>query len=134
MKTYSSPLRKDNGFHESDDTGVLYVLTVADAANTLMRMMDEGEICLQELTGDHFQNMLQHIANDISFDWDEEIRWRIRSWKEIKDAKAKQPEETEGIAEEPSLADLQRAAAREAMAEEHLAPFDDADQEPWDGC
>ena len=91
-------IAKDNGFHESDDTGVLYVLTIADAANTLMRMMDEGEICLQELTGDHFQNMLQHIANDISFDWDEEIRWRIRSWKEIKD-KEEAAEETEGFAE-----------------------------------
>ena len=126
-------IAKDNGFHESDDTGVLYVLTVADAANTLTRMMDEGEICLQELTGDHFRDMLQHIANDISFDWDEEIRWRIRSWKEIKD-KEDAAEETEGFAEEPSLADLQRAAAREAIADEHFAPFDDADQEPWDGC
>jgi len=44
------------------------------------------KICLQELTGDHFRHILQHIANDITFDRDEEIRCRIRGWKEINDS------------------------------------------------
>lgn len=121
-------LAVDNGFHETDDTGALYLLSVADAINTLMRMIDEGEIFLQELTGDNYRDLLQHIADNITFDWDEEIRWRIRAWKEIKAEKAEEAADDEAFALEA------RAAAAEAIADEYFAPFDTPDQEPWDGC
>ncbi|MDX9863205.1 MAG: hypothetical protein RBT34_00215 [Anaerolineaceae bacterium] len=124
---------KTNGFHESDETGVLYILTVADAVNTLLRMLDDKSIGLQELTGDNFQDLFQHVADNLTFDWDDQIRYVIEEWQDIRRTKAQEAEDAEIRAAEEALIAEARAAAAEAIADNHYARFDCDDQEPFDG-
>jgi uncharacterized protein YihD (DUF1040 family) len=124
---------KDNGFQESDDTGVLYILTVADAANTLLNMLEDGRIRLQELTGDNFRDLFQHIADNLTFDWDDQIRYVIEDWQNIRKTKAEEAEDAGIRADEEALIAETRAAAAEAIADNHYARFDCDDQEPFDG-
>jgi hypothetical protein len=122
-----------NGFYESDDTGVLYVLTVADAVNSLTGMIDDESIGLQELTGDNLQDLFQHIADHLTFDWDNEIRYVVQEWQDIRRTKAQEAEDAEIKAAEELLAAEAHAAAAEAIADEHHARHDYGDQEPFDG-
>lgn len=118
----------DNEFCEGDGTGILYTLTIADVVGPLARMIEEKEIGMGELTGNTFQDMVQSIANNLAFDWEAEIRYRILAWQEIKNKKAEEMK----AADEAFTAEA-RAAAAEAIADEHLAQYDLPDQEPWDG-
>ncbi|MCD4673342.1 MAG: cytochrome P450 [Anaerolineaceae bacterium] len=63
------------------DGGKLYQLAIEYVSSVLVKMIQNGEIALNELDGAGLSALLKHLEENIPFDLEDEIYNQIQEWR-----------------------------------------------------